>query len=91
MNITAQQILESIPNRFRAEKAQNYSAVFHFEISGDENLQYTVTIANEKCDLQKGLNGKADCVIKTKASAYVDLETGKANPQMALMLGKIKV
>ena len=91
MNITAQQILESIPLRFRAEKAQNYAAVFHFDISGDETIQYTVTIANEKCDLQKGLNGKADCVIKTKASVYVDLETGKANPQMALMLGKIKV
>lgn len=91
MNITAQQILESIPLRFRAEKAQNYAAVFHFDISGEENIQYTVTIANEKCDLQKGLNGKADCVIKTRANVYVDLETGKANPQMALMMGKIKV
>ncbi len=91
MNITALQILESIPSRFRAEKAQNYSAVFHFEISGEETLQYTVTIQNAKCDLQKGLNGKADCTIKTRASVYVDLETGKTNPQMALMMGKIKV
>ncbi len=91
MNITAQQIIESIPTRFRAEKAENYSAVFQFEITGDEALQYTVTIANGKCELQQGLHGNADCTIKTKASVYVDLEAGKANPQMALMMGKIKV
>ena len=91
MNITAQQIIESIPFRFRAEKAENYTATFQFEITGDENLQYTVTINNGKCELQKGLTGKPDCTIKTKASIYVELETGKANPKMALMMGKIKV
>jgi len=91
MNITAQQIIESIPVRFRAEKAQGYTANFQFDITGDENLRYTVVINNGKCELQKGLNGTADCIIKTKASVYVELETGKANPQMALMLGKVKV
>ncbi len=91
MNTTAQQIIESIPFRFRAEKAQNYQANFQFEISGEETLAYTVVISNGTCDLQPGLQGTADCTIKTKASTYVDLETGKANPQMALMMGKIKV
>ena len=91
MNVTAQQILESIPFRFRAEKAQNYTAVFQFEITGDETLQYTVTINNSNCQLQTGLHGTADCTIKTKASVYIDLETGKANPQMALMMGRVKI
>ncbi len=91
MNITAQQIIESIPLRFRAEKAENYTAVFQFDISGEETLQYTVNISNGKCDLQTGLHGTPDCTVKTRASVYVDLETGKANPQMALMMGKIKV
>ena len=91
MAVSAQQILESIPARFRAEKAQNYSAVFHFEISGDENLQYTVSIKESICTLQQGLHGKPDCTVKTKASVYVDLETGKANPQMALMMGRVKI
>src|ERR1043165_1081872 len=91
MNVTAQQILESIPHRFRAEKAENYSAVFHFDISGSEALQYTIKVKDKRCDLQQGLNGTADCVVGTKADVYVDLETGKANPQMALVMGKIKV
>ena len=91
MSITAKQILESIPNRFRAEKALDYNAVFHFDIYGDETLQYTVNINNGNCNLQTGLIGKADCIIGTKSSIYIDLETGKANPQMALMLGNVKV
>jgi len=91
MKITAKQILESIPSRFRSEKAQEYCAVFHFDIKGDEKLQYSVTIQNGKCQLSQGLVGKADCLIETKASIYIDLETGKANPQMALMLGNVKV
>ncbi|MFM2306890.1 MAG: hypothetical protein RLZZ367_1559, partial [Bacteroidota bacterium] len=89
--ITAQEIIESIPVRFRPEKAVGYNTVFQFDISGDETLQYTVVISNGTCTLQQGLQGTADCVIKTKAQVYVDLETGKANPQMALMMGKVKV
>ncbi len=91
MNVTAKQILESIPSRFRAEKAQQYSAVFHFDITGDETLQYTVLINDGQCQLQTGLNGTADCTLKTKAHVYLDLETGKANPQMALVTGKVKI
>lgn len=91
MSVTAKQIIESVPYRFRAEKAVGYTALFHFDISGDETLQYTIEIKHGQCFLSKGLAGRADCKIETKASMYVDLETGRANPQMALMLGKVKI
>lgn len=87
----AQQILESIPYRFRPEKATGYEAVFHFDISGDETLQYSVAIKDGNCVLVEGLNGTPTCTVATKAQVYVDLETGKANPQMALMTGKVKI
>jgi alpha-methylacyl-CoA racemase len=88
---TAQQIIESIPYRFRPEKASGYEAVFQFDISGEEQLQYTVSITGGKCELTKGLSGTPTCTITTKAQVYVELETGKANPQMALMTGKVKI
>jgi alpha-methylacyl-CoA racemase len=90
-NITAQQILQSIPSRFRSEKAHDYSTVFHFDISGITGGQYTVKIAAGKCELTAGLNGEAKCVVKAGDETYVKLETGKLNPQMALMTGKVKV
>lgn len=91
MSVTAKQILESIPFRFRKEKVVGYSTLFHFDITGDEELQYSVEVKDGKCALLQGLNGNADCTVKAKASVYVDLETGKANPQMALMTGKVKI
>jgi crotonobetainyl-CoA:carnitine CoA-transferase CaiB-like acyl-CoA transferase/putative sterol carrier protein len=91
MDITASRILESAPMRFRPEKASTVTSTFHFIISGDENFGYTITIVDSKCTLTKELTGTPTCTIKTTARTYIELETGKANPQMALMTGKIKV
>lgn len=54
-------------------------------------MQYTVTIKDGQCTLEQGLNGEPNCIIKAKSQTYIDIETGKANPQMALMMGKVKV
>jgi len=91
MTITARQILASAPVRFRPEKAQNIRSTFHFIITGDENFEVSLIINDGKCVLEEGLKNNPDCVVKTSAKTYVELETGKANPQMALMMGKIKV
>lgn len=91
MSVSAKQIITSIPQRYRSEKATGVTANVHLDISGDEVLYYTVFISNSQCELIEGAHGKADCVVKAKSSTYIDLETGKANPQMALMLGKVKI
>ncbi len=91
MHITARQIIESIPSRFRPEKAGGVVINFQFHITGSEELQYTVLINNESCQLQAGFTGTPDCALHTKAETYIELETGKANPQMALMMGKVKL
>ena len=91
MAVTAKQIITSIPFRFRTEKAQGLKTIFHFDISGDEQLQYTVQVSDATCTLSEGFVGIPDCTVKTKAGTYVDLETGNANPQMALMMGRIKI
>jgi len=91
MSITARQILASAPGRFRPEKSQNLHSIFHFIISGDENFEVSLIIENGICTLVDALQGNPSCVVKTSAKTYVELETGKANPQMALMMGKVKV
>jgi crotonobetainyl-CoA:carnitine CoA-transferase CaiB-like acyl-CoA transferase/putative sterol carrier protein len=87
----AKEIIESIPHRFRKEKAANYSAIVHLDLSDNQPLQFTVTIQNGNCQLLQGLHEKADCTVKCTAENYVALETGKLNPQWALVSGKVKV
>jgi alpha-methylacyl-CoA racemase len=85
---TIAQVLDSIPQRFREEKAEGYEALFHFDLG---EVKRTVTIANGKCSVQDGLHGTPTCVVRAKEDIYLSLELGELNPQMALMTGKVKV
>lgn len=88
---TARQILDSIPMRFRPEKAKDLVVTVHFVLSGAEELARTVHIAHGVCTMGDGLAGNPDCVVRAKSDHYIDLELGNLNPQMALLTGKVKV
>ncbi len=84
-------IIQSIPVRFRPQKAEGYQTTVHFEISGDEGTQFTVEIADQHCNFKEGLHGEAVCVVRAKAKHYAALESGEINPQLAILTGKVKV
>lgn len=85
------QIVSTIPQRFRPEKAEGVNLVMHFDISGDNGHAFTVEIKEGSCTIHSDLQGQSHCTIKTKTATYVKLELGKTNPQMAYMMGKVKV
>jgi crotonobetainyl-CoA:carnitine CoA-transferase CaiB-like acyl-CoA transferase/putative sterol carrier protein len=91
MDVTAKEIIGTAPARFRTEKSEGIDTVFHFDISGNDGGQFTMVIENGACTLLAGLQGEAKCMITTTDVHYRDLETGKLNPQLALMMGKVKV
>lgn len=88
---TAKDIVLSLPDRFKAEKAGEFSAIVHLLLEGDGGGEFTVTIQDGTCKVEEALTGTPDCVIRTKAKTYEDTEMGRANPTMAVMMGKIKV
>ncbi len=88
---TAAEILKSLPERFLGEKAGDWETVFHFDLSGPEGGQFTVTIKGGACTVGPGLRGNPECVVKTSDRIYRDIELGKANAEVAFMTGKIKV
>ncbi|MFQ5639252.1 MAG: acyl-CoA dehydrogenase family protein [bacterium] len=88
---TVAELFQTLPKRFRPEKAGDWETVVHFDISGDAGGQYTVMIKDGACTVEPGLQGEAKCVVKTKDKTYLNIEMGKTNPQTAFMMGKIKV
>lgn len=88
---TAIEIIKSLESRFLKEKSPDFEIIYHFQLEGDRGGDFTVTVNNIACNVSTGLSGEPKCIIKAKASDYEDLELGRSNPQMALMMGKVKV
>jgi len=87
---TAKEILYSLPGRLKTDKVDDSTeGVFHFHMEGEGD--FTITLKNKQVTVEDGLIGTPTCDVKAKASDYVDIETGKTNPQMAFMMGKIKI
>ncbi len=87
---TAREILHSLPQRLKADKLDADTwGVFHFMMEGEGD--FTITLKESKVTVEEDLIGDPTCNVKAKAKDYVDIELGKINPQMAFMMGKIKI
>jgi alkylation response protein AidB-like acyl-CoA dehydrogenase/putative sterol carrier protein len=84
-------IIYSLPERFQAENAGDLETVVHFKISGNDGGEYTVAIKNGECVTKSGLTGQPRCMLETSAKTYIDMETGRTNPQIAFMMGKVRI
>lgn len=91
MPTTAAEMIRSLPDRFRPEKAGDWETVFHFDVAGPGGGRFTVMVRKGVCTVEDGLKGAPECVVKTSDHVYRDVELGKANAEMALITGKIKI
>lgn len=87
----AREIIESIPLRFRPEKAGEYSGAVFFDLSGPEGGQWTVRISEGLCHLDSGQTAIPTCIVSADAAVYADLELGRIDAQQAVLSGKLKV
>jgi putative sterol carrier protein len=88
---TADEIIKSLPLRFRAEKAGGWETIVHLDISGADGGQYTVRIEKGICTVEEGLTGEQKCTVKTSDKTYRDIELGRTNPEVAFMMRKIRI
>ena len=88
---TAADIFNSMPERFKADKAGDMDAAVQFDLSGDGGGQWYVVIAAGNVTVEKGTNPNPNATIRMAAPDYVDMSTGKLNSMAAFMSGKVKV
>lgn len=86
-----QELFAGMPARLKAAEAADKNSVFHFDLSGDNGGQYTVKLENGVCTVDTGLVGEPKCAVSATAADFMDIELGKLRPEMAFMMGKIKI
>jgi putative sterol carrier protein len=89
--MTAKDFILGLPAKVNKDALEGMETVFHFDISGDDGGQYTVAVADGDIQVQEGLAGEAKCVVKGTDENLIGVISGKINPMMALMTGKIKI
>jgi len=89
--VTVDSLIRSLPARFMAERAGDWSARFHYVLEGARKSRWTVIIENGRCEIREGHEGEPDCMVSMDIGTYMDVELGHLDPQTAFMSGKIRV
>ena len=84
-------IIRSLPARLRADRVGAYAGIFHFDITGARAPKWTITIDGGACRVEEGHLGQPTCTVTMDETTFLNIETGKQNPVMAFVKGKIKV
>jgi len=84
-------VFEQMSNRFKKEAAQGLNAVYQFDLSGEGGGQWQVVISNDRCEVKEGAHPSPTTTISMAAQDYLDMVSGKLNPQMAFMSGKLRI
>lgn len=86
-----EELFDTLPLRFRSERAAGWNARFHFRFKDAEKPDWTVVIEDGFCQTMQGHDGTPDCVVTTTERTYLAIESGKQSPETAFLLGKVKV
>ena len=88
---TPADIFANITERLNVDAAKGLDLTVAFNLTGDDGGQWAVKVADGACKVVEGEVDSPTATIKMDANDYVDMTSGKLNPMMAFMSGKVKV
>lgn len=80
-----------LPDRFDAAAAGDLSAVFYFAIGGAGGGDYTVRVAEGKCEVTKAKPENPDLIATVTDTDMAAIAAGELDPVSAFMAGKLQV
>lgn len=88
---TARELLQMMPMGLNTSEAEGLSAVYQFQISGDEEFTAHLTIADRKATYHEGPSENPNVTILTPADIWLKIARGELDGAQAFMSGKYKV
>jgi len=88
---TVKDTFDQMPSRFRADRAAGTNATIQYDISGDGGGTWNAVIKDGTCAVKTGPATSPNLTLQVGAQDWIDMSTGKQNPQMLFMSGKLKL
>ncbi len=87
------EIFEQMTQRIvdKPDLVDEVGAIFQFDITGEAGGSWVVDLKTAPGSVANGTHGEADCVITVGQNDFVGIMSGDVDPQMAFMMGRIKV
>lgn len=73
------------------DRVAGTTAVYQFDLSGEEGGKFHIVLGDGEGEAGEGAVADPNITISMAASDFVDMRTGKLDPTMAFMSGKIKI
>ena len=89
--VRAKAIVESMPERFRADKADGVDMKIGYDLTGADGGAWTVVIKDSTCILKDGVDADNTVTLRMAADIFVGLNTGKIDPGTAFSAGQVKI
>ena len=89
--ITCKDIVAAMPGRFQPAGAGAWGAVVQFKFSGPKGGNYYITVKDQTCAMGEGDAPKASATVTAKDETWINMCTGKLDPQTAFMSGQIQI
>lgn len=91
-DVTIQQLMDALPGAFIPQNAAGIDAVTLFDLSGEMGGQWTVTIRDQKINVNKGEAAEhPTLILRADGQDVLDIFNGKLEPMRAFMMGKLRV
>lgn len=87
----AADIIASLPDRFRADKAADVSVKFGYDLSGESGGQWTIVILSQTCTVKDGLDADCAVILRMSETTFVDLNLGRLDTTTAFTSGQVKI
>ncbi len=87
----ADAMMRWMPQYFRPREAAGLAFTTHFVLAGPGGGEWTMRIADERCDVRPGLAGTADLVVRMPALLFLAVHRGEASPVWALLTRRIRL
>jgi len=89
--VRAAAIIESMPERFKPDKADGVDLKIGYDLSGPDGGAWTMVVKNNTCTLKDGLDSDCTATMRMASDVFVGINTGTIDPGAAFGGGQVKI